>query len=151
MAENNVDFAHFQFVHGAGGIPEDEFVTEGTYKRAVGGGGNFVREGFGLGLGVLRVKDFVTFLSSTTPIDEESVHVRWIFTAPRSSGDGALEQAAETFCAGVSQDIPIWENKIYQARPVLTKSEKMVIEHRKWSRQFYSNYSDEQEQAEVAE
>ena len=33
MAENNVDFAHFQFVHGTDAIPEDEFVVEGTYKR----------------------------------------------------------------------------------------------------------------------
>ncbi len=54
MAENNVDFAHFKYVHGTDAIPEDEFVVDGTYKRAVGMDGNFVREGFGLGLGVLR-------------------------------------------------------------------------------------------------
>ena len=67
MAENNVDYSHFRYVHGTEGIPEDEFITEGTYKRAVGQGGDFVREGYGLGLGVLRVKGWVTFLSSTTP------------------------------------------------------------------------------------
>src|SRR3954470_6038850 len=71
MAENNVDFSHFQFVHGSDGIPEDEFITEGTYKRATGMDGAFVREGYGLGLGVLRVQGYVTFLSSTTPIDED--------------------------------------------------------------------------------
>ena len=49
MAENNVDFAHFQFVHGTDAIPEDDFVVDGTYKRTVGKDGNFVREGFGLG------------------------------------------------------------------------------------------------------
>ena len=69
MAENNVDFSHFRYVHGSDGIPEDEFITEGTYKKTIGGGGNFVREGYGLGLGVLRVKGYVTFLSSTTPLD----------------------------------------------------------------------------------
>lgn len=138
MAENNVDFAHFRYVHGTEGIPEDEFVTDGTYKRAVGNGGDFVREGFGLGLGVLRVKDFVTFLSSTTPIDEGSVHVRWIFTAPGANGDGAAEQAAEAFCSGVSQDIPIWENKVYRDPPIITKTEKLILEHRRWSEQFYS-------------
>ena len=41
------------------------------------------------GLGVLRIDGFTTFLSSTTPIDEEHVHVRWLFTAPRANGDGA--------------------------------------------------------------
>ena len=50
--ENNVDFSHFRYVHGSDAIPEDEFVTDGTYKRTTGMDGAFVREGFGLGLGV---------------------------------------------------------------------------------------------------
>jgi nitrite reductase/ring-hydroxylating ferredoxin subunit len=138
MAENNVDFSHFRFVHGSDGIPEDEFITEGTYKKTVGSGGNFVREGYGLGLGVLRVKGYVTFLSSTTPLDTGNVLVRWVFTSPRSLGEGAAEQAAESFCAGVSQDIPIWENKVYRDPPVITKTEKLILEHRRWCQQFYS-------------
>jgi nitrite reductase/ring-hydroxylating ferredoxin subunit len=138
MAENNVDFSHFRFVHGSDGIPEDEFITEGTYKKAIGSGGNFVREGYGLGLGVLRVKGYVTFLSSTTPLDTGNVYVRWIFTSPRSLGEGVAEQAAESFCAGVSQDIPIWENKVYRDPPVITKTEKLILEHRRWCEQFYS-------------
>ncbi len=104
MAENNVDFAHFRYVHGTDAIPEDEFVVDGTYKRAVGQDGNFVREGFGLGLGVLRIKGWVTFLSSTTPIDEENVLVRWVFTAPKANGESSVKEAADAFCAGVSQD-----------------------------------------------
>jgi phenylpropionate dioxygenase-like ring-hydroxylating dioxygenase large terminal subunit len=143
MAENNVDYSHFRYVHGTDGIPEDEFITEGTYKRAVGQGGNFVREGYGLGLGVLRVKGWVTFLSSTTPIDEEHVHVRWVFTTPKANGDDALVSAADSFCDGVSQDIPIWENKIYRPHPVLTKSERPILEHRRWARQFYSAYDED--------
>ncbi len=138
MAENNVDYAHFKYVHGTDAIPEDEFVVDGTYKRSVGMDGNFVREGFGLGLGVLRVSGFCTFLSSTTPIDEENLLVRWIFTAPKSAGEQVSQKAAESFCTAVSQDIPIWENKIYRERPVLTKSERPILEHRKWCTQFYS-------------
>lgn len=138
MAENNVDFSHFRYVHGTDGIPEDEFVVEGTYKRAVGNGGDFVREGFGLGLGVLRVKGYVTFLSSTTPLDAGSVHVRWIFTSPKANGAEAAQHAVDSFCAGVSQDIPIWENKVYRDPPVITKTEKLILEHRRWSEQFYS-------------
>jgi len=138
MAENNVDFSHFRYVHGSDGIPEDEFITEGTYKKAIGNGGDFVREGYGLGLGVLRVKGYVTFLSSTTPLDTGNVLVRWVFTSPRSLGDGVADQAAESFCAGVSQDIPIWENKVYRDPPVITKTEKLILEHRRWCEQFYS-------------
>ena len=139
MAENNVDFAHFRYVHGTDAIPEDSFVTDGTYKKAVGGGGSFVREGYGLGLGVLRIANYVTFLSSTTPLDAGNVHVRWVFTAPRANGEDAAVQAADSFCAGVSQDIPIWENKVYRDPPVVTKTEKLILEHRRWAQQFYSD------------
>jgi nitrite reductase/ring-hydroxylating ferredoxin subunit len=140
MAENNVDFAHFMYVHGTDAIPDDEFHVDGHYKRTVGGDGNFVREGFGLGLGVLRVANYTTFISSTTPIDTENVKVRWIFTSPVANGTGAARQAAEQFSAGVSQDLPIWENKRYVERPVVTKSEKKLLEQRQWAKQFYSNY-----------
>jgi phenylpropionate dioxygenase-like ring-hydroxylating dioxygenase large terminal subunit len=142
MAENNVDFAHFMYVHGTDAIPDDEFFVDGAYKRTVGADGNFVREGFGLGLGVLRVKGYTTFISSTTPIDEENVKVRWIFTAPVANGADAAQQAAVNFSAGVSQDLPIWENKRYVERPVVTKSEKKLLEQRQWAKQFYSNYQD---------
>lgn len=142
MAENNVDFSHFRYVHGSDSIPDDEFVVDGTYKRAVGADGAFVREGFGLGLGVLRVRDYVTFLSSTTPRDAGNVHVRWVFTSPRSLGEQAALDAARSFCEGVSQDIPIWENKIYRDPPVVTKTEKLILEHRRWSQQFYSDWPE---------
>jgi phenylpropionate dioxygenase-like ring-hydroxylating dioxygenase large terminal subunit len=143
MAENNVDFAHFMYVHGSQSIPDDEFETRGTYKRTVGAGGMFVREGFGLGLGVLHMGDGMLFLSSTTPIDEENVKVRWVFTARRSMGDDAAKSAADGFSAGVSQDLPIWENKRYVPRPIVTKSEKKLLEQREWAQQFYSNYTPE--------
>jgi phenylpropionate dioxygenase-like ring-hydroxylating dioxygenase large terminal subunit len=146
MAENNVDYAHFRYVHGTEAVPEDEFHVEGTYKRAVGMDGTFVREGFGLGLGVLRIAGSVTFLSSTTPIDEESVHVRWVFTAPLADGADAVVAAADSFCDGVSQDIPIWENKVYRDRPVLTRSERPILEHRQWAQQFYT-FDDAPERA----
>lgn len=138
MAENNVDFAHFRYVHGTDNIPEDTFTTDGTYKKTIAMGGAFVREGFGLGLGVLRVRDHVTFLSSTTPLTAGSVHVRWVFTSPRAIGDQEARRAIDSFCEGVSQDIPIWENKVYRDPPVVTRTEKLILEHRRWAQQFYS-------------
>ena len=136
MAENNHDPVHFRYVHGTDAIPEQGVVVEGHYKRAEGMGGNFVRESFGLGLGVIRTKGWSTFLSSTTPIDEEHVHVRWIFTTP-VGGPSSADEVAELFLGGVSQDIPIWENKVYVERPVLVKQERTILEHREWAKQFY--------------
>ncbi len=136
MAENNHDFAHFQYVHGTEGIPDGEEVIDGTYKSVKSPG--LERETFGLGLGVVRVPGMLTFVSSVTPIDGDNVHVRWMFTVPTESGDAGAAFFAEQFSSGVSQDIPIWENKIYRPLPVLTKSESGIIAHRNWSRQFYS-------------
>ncbi len=139
MAENNHDPAHFQFVHGTEDIPQEDVHIEGTYKRVTSLGGTFVRESFGLGLGVLHFKDFVTFVSSTTPIDQEGVHVRWIFTTPADQGPQAPARAARSFMSGVSQDVPIWENKRYVERPVIVKEERTILDHRQWCQQFYSD------------
>ena len=136
MAENNHDFAHFQFVHGTESIPDGEEVIDGTYKSVKSPG--LERETFGLGLGVVRIPKALTFVSSVTPIDDDNVHVRWQFTVPLKAGAKAARFFAEQFSAGVTQDIPIWENKIYRPLPVLTKSESGIIAHRNWSKQFYS-------------
>ena len=54
MAENNHDFAHFQFVHGTDADPRGDELIDGTYKRIEGPAASCGRR-FGLGLGVLRV------------------------------------------------------------------------------------------------
>jgi nitrite reductase/ring-hydroxylating ferredoxin subunit len=136
MAENNHDFAHFLYVHGTETIPEGEEVIDGTYKSVKNPG--LERETFGLGLGVVRVPGMLTFVSSVTPVDDDNVHVRWLFAVPAESGEKSARFFAEQFTSGVSQDIPIWENKIYRPLPVLTKGESGIIAHRNWSRQFYS-------------
>ena len=37
-----------------------------------------------------------------------------------------------------TQDVPIWENKIYRERPIITKTDGPVTQYRRWFRQFYS-------------
>jgi phenylpropionate dioxygenase-like ring-hydroxylating dioxygenase large terminal subunit len=60
------------------------------------------------------------------------------FVTPVSAGDDAAQTLGDMFLTGVSQDIPIWENKIYRETPVLRPSEKPITEHRRWAQQFYS-------------
>jgi phenylpropionate dioxygenase-like ring-hydroxylating dioxygenase large terminal subunit len=144
MAENNHDFAHFQYVHGTETIPDGEELIDGTYKRVTSPG--LERETFGLGLGVVRVPGALTFVSSVTPVDEDNVHVRWFFTVPTASGADAARSFADEFTAGVTQDIPIWENKVYRPTPVLTKSEAGIVAHRNWSKQFYSDPTETPEE-----
>jgi hypothetical protein len=37
----------------------------------------------------------------------------------------------------LEQDIPIWENKVYNDRPILCESEGAIMKYRRWSQQFY--------------
>ena len=138
MAENDVDFAHFTYVHGAAPVDDGELTIDGPYRKTENG--PFVRENFGLGLTLLHLGDNFRFMSSVLPLDDENVKLTWWFTVPKSEGADAAENIAEAFYNGVSQDLAIWENKRYEPNPILTKSEKMIIEQRKWASQFYSNY-----------
>ena len=36
-----------------------------------------------------------------------------------------------------TQDVPIWEHKVYRERPILTKVDGPVAQYRRWFRQFY--------------
>jgi phenylpropionate dioxygenase-like ring-hydroxylating dioxygenase large terminal subunit len=147
MAENSADYAHFKYVHGTAAIPEDDLHIDGHYRRTEGrsfqdglpneGPPAFIRESYGLGLGVLHVGDFFAFVSSTTPIDEEHLHVRWIFTAKKSFGD-MKDTMVANFLGGVADDLPIWNKKIYQDPPLLVHGDGPIGRYRKWAEQFYS-------------
>ena len=124
MAENNVDFAHFRYVHGTDAIPEDEFFIDGTYKRTVGADGNFVREGFGLGLGVLRIKGYIDVpLLDDADRRGERARALDLHRARRERRRRRASRPPSASRAGVSQDIPIWENKIYR-RPAGADEER---------------------------
>ena len=57
MAENNYDTVHFQYVHGSEAIPRRRSSSStATTSGPSATDGAFIREGFGLGLGVLRVQ-----------------------------------------------------------------------------------------------
>jgi len=136
MAENNHDFSHFQYVHGTESIPVSSELIEGTYKRVTNPG--LERETFGLGLGVVRIPGSLTFVSSVTPVDEDNVHVRWFFTVPIDASAGSIEFYADQFTSGVSQDIPIWENKVQHEAPLLCDGDGPIGMFRRWCQQFYA-------------
>ena len=136
MAENDVDFAHFKYVHGSASVDMGDVHIDGAYRRTANG--DFVRENHGLGLAVLHIGDVFRFIASSVPIDEENVRQVWWFTAPRASGENAAKIIADAFYAGVSQDLAIWENKRFQPKPLLTEDEKKIVEFRRWASQFYS-------------
>ncbi len=77
-----------------------------------------------------------------TPIDGERTDIRGVVNLQRLPDDAATEQAAELFyqayVTDFIQDFPIWENKKYRDKPILSSADGPFMPYRKWCRQFYS-------------
>ncbi len=147
MAENNADYVHFKYVHGMETVPGGEVEYDGfvkivterqEFKNKEGKvyALDFVRKSHGLGLGALRLKGVMSFVSSVTPVDEENVHIRWVFIFPKSMEKFSPRMISE-FVKQVGEDVPIWENKVYVEKPLLIKGDGPIIEFRHWAKQFY--------------
>ena len=77
-----------------------------------------------------------------TPIDDEYTDVRIHFSMKKLA-DEAASRAVAALNDRITndqfrQDVPIWENKIYRERPILTAVDGPIAEYRRWYRQFYS-------------
>jgi hypothetical protein len=82
-------------------------------------------------------------LFSITPIDEEYLDVRFVFSMKkvfnepltRILGMIISKSAARTF----EQDISIFEHKAYRSQPILCEGDGPIMQFRRWTRQFYSD------------
>jgi hypothetical protein len=83
----------------------------------------------------------LTYITQT-PIDEELTEVNLCFSMKALPDEKATESISELNAQITNeqfrQDIPIWENKIYRDRPIITKTDGPVVQYRRWFRQFYS-------------
>lgn len=144
MAENNVDYRHFFYVHGRDALDEStsQFRTDGPFSTVVERFEDqdltFTRHTYGPGVAVLRIPGVSTVLTTTTPIDRRHVRLLWHFHfAP------AVESMAEDIIAGVvgehglGADAPIWRDKVFLERPLLIRDDGPVNDFRRWYEQFY--------------
>ena len=44
----------------------------------------------------------------------------------------------ENITKGIMDDWQIWKNKIHRAEPVFCEADKLLVEFRRWAKQFYS-------------
>lgn len=151
VAENSVDMAHFRSVHGLERVGEIGAVTldgavrnvtstqlfntaRGTFEGAL----ESTSYGPGVGVTHFDLMGRVTLVSSTTPVDRDSIEVRFTLY---HAGDEIAAKIGAAFAAEVSrqfdEDIPIWESKRYEPSPALAPSERAVTEFRRWAAQFY--------------
>lgn len=144
MAENNVDYTHFFFVHGRAKLNESnaKFTMDGPFSTVVEDFADdqlvFTRHTYGPGVAVLDVPGFMHIITTTTPIDRRHVRLLWHFHVPV-----ALAAVTDQIVAGVvgehglGADLPIWRDKVFRDRPLLVKGDGPIMEFRRWYSQFY--------------
>jgi len=151
--ENTVDIAHFQFVHGVSGFGAVELVEEGPMFRAIASitmktprgdvDGAVESELWGLGLDFVRQRGLgeARTIFSVTPVDEGALSAFYTFFIPKDAATGEASRYGQAFMKEssrqITQDIPIWEHKLYRARPMLAMGEGPIVDYRRWAGQFY--------------
>lgn len=156
MAENGFDYAHFQFVHSHPRVGNTEKVEFEGYDRTVLTSQQFPSSkgpvdaridvyGRGPGVAVTRYRGLIdaSLYGCSTPIDEETSQLTFLFTLKNPEGDEHTQRIARAFVRSVTsevgQDIPIWENKRFNPRPALAPEEKPILDFRRWMGQFYAS------------
>ncbi|MBW2939934.1 Rieske 2Fe-2S domain-containing protein [Zhongshania aquimaris] len=160
--ENAVDIAHFVTVHSSPEMPVGE-VTISGYQRstvmdslteAIDEFGNIDRSGENFDMGRLVTSSYgpgqtyqkfsrlfeIVMMGTVTPIDDQSMHMRFSFSMPKQQSDEHKLYAnafRDEIVHQVEQDIPIWENKVYLDDPTLCDGDGPIAKYRKWFQQFY--------------
>lgn len=161
VAENGIDSAHSLFVHAqtfaafeSKGLDTDgktsvhhlSFVNR-LFGRKVKGSLSIASYGLGCQVSRTILETFgklqFTAVFLLTPIDREYVEVDLVLTMKTLVNKQLTRLAiAPWLMRGIGknleQDIPIWENKIFQTYPLLCDGDGPILQYRRWARQFYS-------------
>ncbi len=144
MAENNVDYTHFHFVHGREALNDStsQFSTDGPFSTVIESFEAedlvFTRYTYGPGIALLRVPGLMTIFTATTAIDRRHVRLLWHFYLPTELV-GVAEDIIDgvTGAHGLNADVPIWRDKVFRDKPLLVKGDGPILEFRRWYDQFY--------------
>ena len=153
LAENGVDQAHFQFVHGTLAVPNAESTEDGHVRRTFAPiemktprgevKGGIETHMYGMGFATVRFTGIAETLefTATTPIDAGHAHVRYNFIQPKVDGKdpegGVAAALIRDIVKQMNEDVPIWENKRYLSRPTLCDGDGPIADFRRWCEQFY--------------
>jgi hypothetical protein len=85
--------------------------------------------------------------NSAQPISRHETKMRWTLTVRREIEDLAGDDVMKGIIDGLSDDYPIWANKVHKRRPVFCKGDETLVLFRQWVRQFYLTENDRRETA----
>ncbi len=166
IGENIIDTAHFVTVHDTEWVPTGNIITDGvlrsrtvevevpdleaplkadkTYNLI---DGKIRTRVIGPGQSVQFFNIFFrhVMMASFTPIDNETMHLRFAYVTPKKQSAQQAKIAKTTIDAAVvqiEQDVPIWENKQYVSSPMLCDNDGPITEYRQWFQQFYANLTN---------
>jgi phenylpropionate dioxygenase-like ring-hydroxylating dioxygenase large terminal subunit len=154
MAENTVDAPHFQTIHkhpGAATYTRMEFdgsrmimESKQTFPGSRGPvAGTLSAYTSGMGFAVVEYRTLVDVCMVTTQAPVEADRCLQLFHVfyRNPDRDEKTDRIGQAFVNEVNrqiqEDIPIWENKIYQPEPQLCDGDGPIHRFRKWARQFY--------------
>ena len=149
IAENVCDPEHFQYVHKQAETPPAEvtIAEDGRVLTLVADAKDaqypniLTATVHNPGLAIVRT-DYgpnaeMLVYSTAQPTKPNETHMRWSLTVRKEIVDFVGDDVMEGIKAGIFDDIPIWEHKIYREKPVFCQADKTLVMFRKWVRQFY--------------
>ena len=152
ITENGQDYAHFGAVHGVPYAPTTEFRVDGWVRRNTVVAEMKTPKGLmtgtidvtatGPGQSITEYTDVTHVVQSqqVTPIDAETTHLRWqMYHIPGlSEGKLRVTQARmRDLVRQVQQDIPIWNAKRNEQRPLLVKGDGPILAYREQYQRYY--------------
>ena len=164
IAENDVDHAHFPYVHGSQGFYETDSKFEGPLKTSVSQAKPALNQLYGdadpdseytmtrYSHGPGSVTVHATNLQSTepgvmgefilyhaaTPVEDDVTQIRWSMVVSENiEKNDTGKSILAAMSEGVLDDIPIWQEKEYQPNPILCDGDGPITRNRKWFQQFY--------------
>jgi phenylpropionate dioxygenase-like ring-hydroxylating dioxygenase large terminal subunit len=163
LTENIIDRAHFPAVHDMAPPDDKRFevrfdgpsmvVDQNVRVTALAEAGfEVVTRTTTCGPGLVAVEvqqgelEMLTY-NTQTPVDQEMTQIGIHFSMKALPDDAATatisQMNSEVTNLQFTQDIPIWENKTYRERPIVTKVDGPITQYRRWFRQFYGDGTDD--------
>lgn len=161
MADNAVDVAHFQFVHGSTTVPTYTYEFDGIERRVTShldiktprgdAKAEITSRSHGPGQGVVRFKGLsdTILVSATTPVDLDELHVRFAFTQPKAQAEGKGANLAKALlkdlCKQLDQDKVILDRHRIMRPPLICDGDGPFARNREWNKQFYLSTNPDNE------
>lgn len=154
IVENVADRAHFSIVHGTHiDHFENEFVdhmavqySEGVAYPRGGGRDEFKLKAtyYGPAYQITEMDSVLPnrLVNAHTPISDKLLHLRFGVMLKKIADDERMEKFAKQYIdnlqVGFSEDVQIWENKVYREQANLCDGDGPIGKLRRWYQQFYT-------------